>query len=68
MLHKGHRSLYIQHEQQNLNLSAFDEILSAITGTSNVTATTLLESKPFTLTYENNIILSVQISTFTKSS
>ena len=36
--------LYIQHEQQYLNLSAFDEILSAIAGTSNVTATTLLES------------------------
>ena len=37
--------LYIQHERQYLNLSAFDEILSAIAGTSNVTATTLLESK-----------------------
>ena len=49
--------LYIQEGDQYLNLSAFDEILTTIAGTTNVNVAALLESKPCkVITYENIII------------
>ena len=53
--------LYIQHGEENLHLSAFDDILTTIAGSTNVTSESLLLSKPSTITYENNIISSVKI-------
>ena len=54
--------LYIKHGEEYMNLSAFDKVLETIAGSSDVTATTLLEARPFSATYENNIILSVNSS------
>ena len=54
--------LFIQHGDEYVNLSAFDDVLTTIAGTTNVTATALLESKAFTvITYDNNIISSVEV-------
>ena len=53
--------LYLQHGENYLNLSAFDDILNAIAQSDNITPSTLLNAKPFTLTYVNNIIVSVDI-------
>lgn len=50
--------LYKQHGEEYLNLSAFDDILTTITGSTNVTPESLLQS---TITYENNIISSIKI-------
>ena len=48
--------LYLQHGENYLNLSAFDDILNAIAQSDNITPSTLLNAKPFTLTYVNNIV------------
>ena len=49
--------LYIQRGEEYMHLSAFDEVLMMIAGSSDVT--TLLELKQFSATYKNNIISSV---------
>ena len=53
--------LYLQHGENYLNLSAFDDILNSIAQSDDITPSTLLNASPFTLTYVNNIIVSVHI-------
>ena len=53
--------LYLQHGENYLNLSAFDDILNSIAQSNDITPSTLLNARPFTLTYFNNIIVSVHI-------
>ena len=53
--------LYLQHGENYLNLSAFDDVLRDISCSSDVTPSTLLKAKPFTLSYVNNIIVSVEM-------
>lgn len=53
--------LYLQYGQEYITLSAFDEIITTIAQCADVTATTLLQAKPFTLTYVNNIITSFSL-------
>ena len=43
--------LYLQHGENYLNLSAFDDVLRDISCSSDVTPSTLLKAKPFTLSY-----------------
>ena len=56
--------LYLQHGENYLNLSAFDDVLRDISCSSDVTPSTLLKAKPFTLSYVNNIIVSVDIKLY----
>ena len=53
--------LYLQHGENYLTLSAFDDILNTIAQSDDITPSTLLNASPFTLTYVNNIIVSVDI-------
>ena len=53
--------LYLQHGENYLNLSAFDDVLRDIACSSDVTQSTLLQAKPFNLSYVNNIIVSVEM-------
>ena len=53
--------LYLQRGENYLNLSAFDDVLRDISCSSDVTPSTLLKAKPFTLSYVNNIIVSVEM-------
>ena len=50
-----------QYGQEYITLSAFDDIITTIAQCADVTPTALLQAKPFTLTYVNNIITSVSL-------
>ena len=54
-------NLYLQHGENYLTLSAFEEILHTLTEHKEVTAISLINSRPATITYSNNIIVSVEI-------
>ena len=53
--------LYIQNGEECLSLSAFGSIVTDIAqcSASNITTNALLQSKPISITYSNNIITSV---------
>ena len=53
--------LYLEESGHYYNLSAFDDILKAITKSDEVTAHLLLGAKPTTLTYMENVIISVEM-------
>lgn len=55
-------NLYLQHGENYLTLSAFDEILHTLIEHKEITAISLINSRPATVTYNNNnIIVSVEI-------
>lgn len=51
--------ILIENGEEFLSLSAFGSIVSDIAQCSDVTTNSLLYSKPFNMTYANNIITSV---------
>ena len=54
-------TLYLEESGYYYNLSAFDDILKAITKSDEVTAHLLLGAKPTTFTYMENVIISVEM-------